>query len=70
MDPVNLSEVLRYDIVAFKIILLDSPSKRGSPYKSTSVLILSDRISKCSKTEFTLFIRLIRFCEKWWQCSR
>ena len=64
MDPVNLSEVLIYDIVASKIILLDSPSKSGSPYKSTSVLILSDRISKFSKTEFTLFIRLIRFCEK------
>ena len=64
MDPVNLSEVLKYDIVASKIILLDSPSKCGSPYKSTSVLILSDRISKFSKTEFTLFIRLIRFCEK------
>ena len=64
MDPVNLSEVLIYDIAASKIILLDSPSKRGSPYKSTSVLILSDRISKFSKTEFTLYIRLIRFCEK------
>ena len=64
MDPVNLSEVLTYDIVASKIILLDSPSKRGSPYKSISVLILSDRISKFSKTEFTLFIRLIRFYEK------
>ena len=64
MDPVNLSEVLIYDIVASKMILLDSPSKRGSPFKSTSVLILSDRISKFSKTEFTLFIRLIQFCEK------
>ena len=64
MDPVNLSEVLIYDLVASKIILLDFPSNRGSPYESTSVLILSDRISKFSKTEFTLFIRLIRFCEK------
>ena len=59
MDPVNLSEVLIYDIVASKIILLDSLSKRGLPYKSTSVLILLDRISKFSKTEFTLFTRLI-----------
>ena len=64
MDPVNLSEVLISDIVASKIILLGSPSKGGSPYESTSVLILSDRISKFSKAEFTLFIRLIRFCEK------
>ena len=60
MDPVNLSEVLIYDIV----ILLDYRSKRGSPYKSTSVLILSDRISKFRKAKFTLIIRLIQFCEK------
>jgi len=64
MDLVNLSELLMYDIVASKINLLDSPSKRGSPYKSTFVLTLSDRKSKFSKTEFTLFIRFIRFCEK------
>ena len=44
MDPVNLSEVLIYDIVASKIILLDSPSRRGSPYKSTCFNIIGQNI--------------------------
>ena len=64
MDPENLSVDLRYDIVVSSINLLVISSKRGSPYKSTSVLMLSDNKSKFSKTLFTLFIRLIRICEK------
>ena len=43
-------------------------SKRESPYKSTSFLILSENELKFSEIDFTLFIRTIRFWEKWWQC--
>ena len=42
MDPENLSVDLRYNNVVSIINLLVFTSKRGSPYKSTSVLILSD----------------------------
>ena len=35
-------------------------SKRGSPYKSTSFLAMSDKESKPSKIYFTLLIRSIR----------
>ena len=44
--------------------------KRGSPQKSISLLILSENNSKLSETDFTLFIRLKRYWEKRWQCSR
>ena len=46
MDPVNLSEVLIYDIVASKIILLDSPSKCGSPYICFNIIGQNIKIFK------------------------
>ena len=56
-DPENLSVFLIYDIVASKIILFLLVSKRESPYKSISLLILSEKDSKLLEADFTLFIR-------------
>ena len=67
MDPENLSVLLIEDNVASKIILFLISAKRGSPYKSTSFLTLSDNESEM---DFTLFIIAIRFWEKLWQCRR
>ena len=39
-------------------------SNRGSPYKSTSFLILSENELKFSETDFTLFITSVKFWEK------
>ena len=43
---------------------------RESPYKSKSSLKLSDIESKFSQMDFTLFIRITRWCEKWCQCKK
>ena len=56
-DPENLSVFLVQIIVASKIILFLFMLKRESPYKSISLLTLSEKYSKSSKTDFTLFIR-------------
>ena len=56
-DPENLSVFLIYNIVASKISLFLFVSKRESPYKSISLLILSEKDSKLLETDFTLFIR-------------
>ena len=45
-DPENLSVFLIYDIVASKISLFLFVSKRKSPHKSISLLILSEKDSK------------------------
>ena len=55
-DPENLSVFKVKIIVASKIILF-LMLKRESPYKSISLLTLSEKDSKPSKTDFTLFIR-------------
>ena len=46
--------------VGSKINLFLFPSRRESPYKSISFLTLSDKDSKFSKIDFTLFIRSMR----------
>ena len=56
-DPENLSVFLIYNIVASKISLFLLVSKRESPYKSISLLILSEKDAKLLETDFTLFIR-------------
>ena len=56
-EPENLSEVLMLFNVASKINLFLLLSSRESPYKSISFLILSDKDSKLSSTDLTLFIR-------------
>ena len=43
--------------IASKINLFLFPSRRKSPYKSISFLTLSDKDTKFSKNNFTLFIR-------------
>ena len=45
-DPENLSVFLIYNIVASKISLFLFVSKLESPYKSMSLLILSEKGSK------------------------
>ena len=62
-DPENLSVFLIYVVVDSKISLFLFVSNRGSPYNSISLLSLSEKDSKFSKTDLTLFIRLIR-CSK------
>ena len=56
-DPENLSVFFKYNIVASNISLFLFVSKRESPYKSISLLILSEKDSKLLETDFTLFIR-------------
>ena len=56
-DPENLSVFLIYNIVPSKISLFLFVSKRESPNKSISLLILSEKDSKLLETDFTLFIR-------------
>ena len=56
-DPQNLPVFFIYNIVASKISLFLFVSKLESPYKSMSLLILSEKGSKLLETDFTLFIR-------------
>ena len=56
-EPENLSEVLMQLKVAPKMNLFLLLSSCESPYKSISFLILSDKDSKLSSTDLTLFIR-------------
>ena len=56
-DSEKVSVFSIYDIVASKISLFLFVSKRESPYKSISLLILSENDSKLLETDFTLFIR-------------
>ena len=56
-DLENLPVFLIYNIVTSKISLFLFVSKRESPYKSISILILSEKDSKLLETDFTLFIR-------------
>ena len=56
-DPENLSVFFIYIIVASKISLFLFELKRESPYKTMSLLTLSEKDSKSSKADFTLFIR-------------
>ena len=56
-DPENLSVFLIYIIVASKISLFLFVSKRESPNKSIPFLTLSEKDSKSSEIDFTLFIR-------------
>ena len=56
-DPENLSVFLIYDIVASKSSLFLFVSKGESPYISISLLILSEKDSNLSETDFILFIR-------------
>ena len=53
----NLSVFLIYDIVASKSSLFLFVSKGESPYISISLLILSEKDSNLSETDFILFIR-------------
>ena len=56
-DSENLSVFFIYIIVASKISLFLFVSKRESPYKSISLLTLSEKDSNSWETDFTLFIR-------------
>ena len=56
-DPEKLSVFLIYIIAGSKISLFLFVSKRESSYKSRSILTLSEKDSKLSETDFTLFIR-------------
>ena len=56
-DPENRSVFLIYDIVDSKISLFLFVSKRESPYRNISLLILSEKDSKLLDTDFTLFVR-------------
>ena len=56
-DPENPSVFLIYDIVDSKISLFLFVSKRESPYRNISLLILSEKDSKLLDTDFTLFVR-------------
>ena len=56
-DPENLSVFLIYNIVASKVSLFLFVSKRELPYKSISLLILSEKDPKLLETDFALFIR-------------
>ena len=51
-------------IVASRITLFLLSSNRESPNKSKSFLTLSGIDSKLAQTDFTLFIRSTRWCEK------
>ena len=56
-DPENRLVFLIYDIVDSKISLFLFVSKRESPYRNISLLILSEKDSKLLDTDFTLFVR-------------
>ena len=62
--PENLSELFNYFMVASKIILFLFSSKRESPHNRISRLLLSVMDSKLIVTDFTLFIRSMRWLEK------
>ena len=54
-DPENLSVFLIYDIVASKISIFLFASKRESPYKSMSLLILSKRLKIIGNRIYTIY---------------
>ena len=56
-NPENLSVFLIYIIVASQISLFLFVSKRESPHKSIPLLTLSEKDSKSSEIDFTLFLR-------------
>ena len=56
-DPENLSVFLIYIIAASKISLFLFVSKRESPNKTIPLLTLSEKDSKSSEIDFTLFLR-------------
>ena len=56
-DQENLSVFLIYNMVASKISLFLIVSKRESPCRIISLLILSGKDPKLSETDFTLFMR-------------
>ena len=69
-DPVNLAVFFIKVRVPSKITLFLFSSNRESPNKSKSFLLLSDKNSNFWNTDFTIFIRLARWVEKWRQCNR
>ena len=55
-DPENLSAFLICIIIASKISLFLFATKRESPYKSIAALTLSEKDSKSSEIDFTVFV--------------